>query len=649
MREQCIDEYRGSYEALSYVWGDQTKMTPIQVGDCTLEVTKNLRAALRDLRKPDRPRTLWADALCIDQSSVPEKNSQVGVMDEIYRSASKTVIWTGSGVEDETEEAYVMLEELAAEATSREHTTNAASLLSGNLTLFMLDKKLVESELYERFQNDETINHVAEAAWWTRAWTLQEILLAPQAVIVTGSQSMDWQRFCTGVDYGFAIGIWQPMILGMIINPFVPPYYSMRALWQTRKHPSNALSTRASDMTMPTSNALSTLASDMTMPTPAVLEMLVHCRFRHATDPRDKVYALLSLDVADHNHTPLGLKADYATPTSVVYSNAARQLVLRFNNLDLFGACIPSSMEGLPSWAPDWSITSPAPRSLMYDAFGRLRQTHASARTHPSARFLDDGHTLILSGHEVTTIETLAPVLHRLQLDLGIFDELDDTPIMKPPGKGHDSLFLRLAKLGHALGQVFSGLASVYASLTAVVPQIGTYSDWEALARSSAPRNPYPKVDGAAYDPLAVYWRTLCAGAQAPGGADETARMFYAWRANLRPITRLHEWHVDGVLRPIAFLGYLRRTWRGYSEFAPLIEMGYERRLGRGVNGFLALLPAATEVGDKIILVKGGRVPLVLRGDGSGQGYRLVGEAYVEGLMDGEAFDEEACVEMRIR
>ena len=76
--------------------------------------------------------------------------------------------------------------------------------------------------------------------------------------------------------------------------------------------------------------------------------------------------------------------------------------------------------------------------------------------------------------------------------------------------------------------------------------------------------------------------------------------------------------------------------------------MAYERRLGRGENGFLALLPAATEVRDKVVLVKGGRVPLVLRGDGSGQGYRLIGEAYVEGIMDGEAFDEEASVEMRI-
>ena len=73
----------------------------------------------------------------------------------------------------------------------------------------------------------------------------------------------------------------------------------------------------------------------------------------------------------------------------------------------------------------------------------------------------------------------------------------------------------------------------------------------------------------------------------------------------------------------------------------------YERRLGRGENGFLALLPGEAEVGDRIMLVKGGRVPLLLRRDEEGL-YRLVGEAYVHGIMDGEMFEEAKCVEMKV-
>ncbi|KAH6855601.1 heterokaryon incompatibility protein-domain-containing protein [Chaetomium sp. MPI-CAGE-AT-0009] len=623
LHESRIDDCRGSYEALSYVWGDQTKVTSVRIGKGTLTVTENLGAALRALRKPDLPRTLWADAMCIDQANLLERNHQVGVMDEIYRSASRTVIWLGPSVKDKTDKAYDMLDELAAEAISREHSANLNSL-SGNLTLSLLDRKLVDSVLYERYQGESAILHLAEAAWWSRAWTVQEILLASQAVVVTGSRSMEWKRLCTGVDYGFAIGIFTTLVIDQIVDPTVIPYFSMRALTQIRKQPSDALSIQGSNIPVP--------AQDM-------LRTLIHCRFRQSTDPRDKVYALLRLQITDRNHTSLGLEPDYAAPTSIVYSETARQLLLRSNSLDLLGACTPSPMDGLPSWAPDWSSSSRVPRPLMDDAFGSPRQTHASARTHPSPRFLDDGGTLLLSGHELTTITALTNPLHRLQIEMSAF---------ALPGQAGDTLSSRLAKLGRA----FSNLAELYNQLSAVVPQVGTFTDWEAFARSSPPQNPCPPVgEGEGYDPLAVYWRTLCAGAEAAGGGqEETARLFYAWRANLRPLARFHEWCVDRALRPVVFLGYLRRTWRGYSEFARLIEMVYERRLGRGGNGLLALVPDGAEVGDRIVVVKGGRVLLVLRRDGSGQGYyRLVGEAYVEGIMDGEAFDEGMCVEMRIR
>lgn len=131
-------------------------------------VTENLGAALRDLRKADQPRTLWADAICINQAvdgdESKEKNHQVGMMDEIYRSAYRTVIWLGPGVKGDTDKAYDMLEELAAEAISREHSTNVSSIFSGNLTISLLDRKLVDSPLYERYEYQTAIVHLAESA-----------------------------------------------------------------------------------------------------------------------------------------------------------------------------------------------------------------------------------------------------------------------------------------------------------------------------------------------------------------------------------------------------------------------------------------------------------------------------------------------------
>jgi hypothetical protein len=53
-----------SYEAISYVWGDPSMKREIRCGEARACVTLNLFSALRHLRYPYSPRTLWADAIC---------------------------------------------------------------------------------------------------------------------------------------------------------------------------------------------------------------------------------------------------------------------------------------------------------------------------------------------------------------------------------------------------------------------------------------------------------------------------------------------------------------------------------------------------------------------------------------------------------
>lgn len=58
------------------------------------------------------------------------------------------------------------------------------------------------------------------------------------------------------------------------------------------------------------------------------------------------------------------------------------------------------------------------------------------------------------------------------------------------------------------------------------------------------------------------------------------------------------------------------------------------RRIFRTENGYIGLCPQFAKVGDRIVVFAGGRVPLVLRS--SGKDWRLVGNAYVHGIMKGE-------------
>jgi hypothetical protein len=59
---------------------------------------------------------------------------------------------------------------------------------------------------------------------------------------------------------------------------------------------------------------------------------------------------------------------------------------------------------------------------------------------------------------------------------------------------------------------------------------------------------------------------------------------------------------------------------------------------------FVGLVPDAAEVGDRICLLHGGKVPFVLRKQE--KGFKLVGECYVHGLMKGEALKREGLLEM---
>lgn len=75
------------YEALSYTWGSITEPEIVRAFDPDdadsepkrLSIGENLASGLRHLRLPDRPRALWIDFICIDQSNLEERSEQDAV------------------------------------------------------------------------------------------------------------------------------------------------------------------------------------------------------------------------------------------------------------------------------------------------------------------------------------------------------------------------------------------------------------------------------------------------------------------------------------------------------------------------------------------------------------------------------------------
>jgi len=72
-----------AYEALSYVWGSAESAAHIKVNGRAVRVTPNLFSALNSLRYDTRVRSLWVDALCINQDDDYEKSWQVALIGHI--------------------------------------------------------------------------------------------------------------------------------------------------------------------------------------------------------------------------------------------------------------------------------------------------------------------------------------------------------------------------------------------------------------------------------------------------------------------------------------------------------------------------------------------------------------------------------------
>ena len=72
------------YHALSYRWGPPQPTREIHINGTAFRVRNNLFKALQQLRYEYFPRSLWVDAICINQTDDTERGTQIAVMSDIF-------------------------------------------------------------------------------------------------------------------------------------------------------------------------------------------------------------------------------------------------------------------------------------------------------------------------------------------------------------------------------------------------------------------------------------------------------------------------------------------------------------------------------------------------------------------------------------
>ena len=196
------------YEAVSYVWGEPIFTLPLRIGSYYIYITENLSSALRHFRGYHKPRTLWVDAACIDQSNAAEKNVQVPIMGQIFQHAETVLAWLGELPNAQIdEEAISFAGHVAFEHLDHLRLTSIEAREEAEQVIKELkDKDVIDdwSMTWCLCDMDEELNPggmraLWQSSWFTRIWIVQEAALARKLEFHYGSGYLDWidfERMC---------------------------------------------------------------------------------------------------------------------------------------------------------------------------------------------------------------------------------------------------------------------------------------------------------------------------------------------------------------------------------------------------------------------------------------------------------------------
>ncbi len=561
------------YEALSYVWGQADFHHLVDCEGCELAITESVYVVLKRLRLREGVRRLWIDAVCINQKDIPERNQQVLQMKAVYEQCKNVIVWLGQDQTGDARQAFETVRELS------------------ELTKLHYDRLRpgmdAEKILHDHFKYDETIPLSAPGSplrcltkllardWFRRVWVVQEAISAPIAVVLCGEQEVAWEHLQSACELLMRV-------LGLC--------KAERAALQV------------ANMALVSYHMSHGKTYDL-------LELAQANQSCKATDPRDKLYALLgmSTDVKV-------FAADYALDVDTVYRDFAVHCLRNYSDLNVLSYCTydASPAPQKPSWVPDWS-TSSYRRPANDD--GEPSQIFAAAgSTQKSMDFLENNTVLRVAGLLFDRVKGL----HRTYTDSDYpaSDEETDSEISDEEVSQNED--------EHFSEDDFKTENDGPTSRNQKSPLKTTLQRCFDLAMTS-------ELYASEEDLATAFWHSLVGGRDVNGGAVSSE--YFAHYKNYR---QMDFWLTEGTLPEHSedpefeeiscsseIFSQAHNSHSGYKSWC-VTEKGY-----------LGYVPAEAEEGDMIVVLLGAKVPYLLRRSGD---YHLLigGECYVYGIMHGE-------------
>ncbi|UNI23091.1 hypothetical protein JDV02_008930 [Purpureocillium takamizusanense] len=737
-------EHALAYEAISYHWGadNQTPFDVVIDHGSVIRITASLHTILRRLVLPDGPRVLWADAICINQVTSAdnrEKGEQIQMMPDIYRIASCVQVYLGPGADD----VALALDFIRSIADYSEYLDTSQHDDGETATALAQQRGFVLPPVGD--PRWPALRAFLRRPWFRRVWIIQEFVYATDVAVTCGDHDIDWhllwlcakayadnrQLIYTGYSpdlfgtrrldlfreaHEGARAMLVVTDLRMRAWGYMTPTYMILSLNENRdKDKFSGLSIRKDLNAIKEYErfAKTTLLHDRakgeTFPfgRPDMLQLLRRTSNFLATQPVDRLYALLGLAGTDHIKP---VYSEQQTLNVVATKFAAHFMTTGSLSEVLSTAGVRSatpSPNDPPSWVPNW--TKMTYSQDMQIGFNRLADIQDK-----DDREKDNGAEQPAAGDEATVREgekpteeaqprekdserlysasgALPQVFHINELEASLTIKVTpvDRVVLVLPGQlclGTPMYLYMAQKLGpvYADGQpieeafwrtlignrTWNGLAvpDRYAAqyvnlkrhetgLLARAMLLLVIVALIALPFVTIAIRCIPFTGHVGLVTAAVAWKvSTVSGVVLPGIVYLTLLPLFRWLwiTALVPLLVVIAWYLAAKVYPLLVLDALK--YIGVTTAASIgsvpedcteyltsfMVMGNRYNLCFTEGRLMGLLPLLTKEGDIVVIVHGCHAPFVVRPTRRQGYYKLVGECYVHGVMNGELAASES-------
>ena len=575
------------YTALSYTWGDQSQQGAIALNGKGFLVGKNLEAALHELQKEVDCERVWIDAICINQQDNEEKAHQIGYMRHIYENAENVAIWLGEadGLTKLSTKTAGELGKLLATAdyTDENDLEGFVRMVNFFGCIPPLYFRMPIGHCIQSVGSDLNmmkdlvlgVNCILDQPWWTRVWVQQEFSAARRYRFLWGEYRLSGESLALTCDF---------LKIAFHVFPRLREAAEAGAMPVPALDKGVAQGTRRQYRQSHTQMKLFELLTASYAPTISFFRL-------DASNPRDRIFALLGL-AADRDE--LAIPIDYSGCWEDTYAQTAAALLLH-GHVDTLLLCQGQGRhDTLPSWVPDWT----APLTRPCGGYAHERLFSASGKSTP-----------LISAPASTTE---APYLQ-------IAGYFLDTIVEAGP----NALVPAVRHRRPVEGQLVSITASLNGddadSITATRQFVEDIINFAKAPVESDRSVRYD--DNLVLDTLSAGQEYVRASSGFRRISDEVGR--WGCKNLLKSMEEDREEHPVTFVRDGVFL-YLITVFSLPARRAFLTREGY---IGTG--------PPDLAPGDKVFVFLGFHVPAILRPAGAGR-FRILGDAYVHGMMDGE-------------